>query len=500
RINDFIQEASEWVYEISINRIPQLSIESAKLMFIDTIAAALNSLRSNWTRILINNNYSIIERYPMLSIMFDYDSTLLYYGHLGHGIIAPILHYFVNNGNKLSGEGIIEAIVASVEISARIAASLSLSSYRGQMMSPVHSLTTALLLSKMNEEPPSVIRRSLIYALSFIIRPTREGFLTLSKIFTAAISSYFGILAYELAKNSSEDPNIDTLHAFLKSWDAPILIKPLSGLGKRWHINTISVKKYPACSYAQTAIELAIKLSKELSYYEIKQVDKIILKENILTYLMDLGHERFIKGPYTPFTALQFYTPYLISSALIHKNFTIDNYSNTAINDAKVWSLVKKVVIEHYKDYTIKLLSEPLPFGVAFNELSEDLIKKLSIILGISASELETLKSRNYDLDNIDINNTRKYMGIGIEVYLSNGKRISGEEEIIEGFHGTDLNTKFNVTINKLRRGLEPLIADEDEVNNMINTLLNLHKASVNEARSLLNSLITVLQHSGRQE
>ncbi|WP_054842283.1 hypothetical protein [Vulcanisaeta distributa] len=96
KVRNFLQEASEWLHEITYNDIPPLSIESAKLMLIDTLAAALNSLSVNWAISLISN-HDIIDVYPMLSVMFDYDSTLLYYGHLGHGIIAPILYYYLVN-------------------------------------------------------------------------------------------------------------------------------------------------------------------------------------------------------------------------------------------------------------------------------------------------------------------------------------------------------------------------------------------------------------------
>lgn len=484
KIAEFFDEAAEWIYELTINKIPQLSISSIELMIIDTVAAALNSLIPTWARDLVRG-YDVIESLPILSVMFDYDSTLLYYGHLGHGIVAPL---FMSDS---PGDKIIEAVASASEVSGRVAASLSLSNYRGQMMSSLHALSTSIMLSKLSDAKPDVIRRAMAYSIAYPLRPTRVGFMSLSKLLVAVIGFRHGELSYRLATRSWEliDPKV--FSSFMESWGGVVLAKPLSKLGSRWHVDTLSIKKYPACSYAQTAIEAARDIHRELGIINPSRVERIVIRENALTYLMDRGHEAMIRGPRTPFTTLQFYTPYLVSRALLRGDLWLSDYSEEAVSDEMTWYLVNKVELTHDSDLTLRLLREPLPFGVAIGELGESFIKTLNSTLGLSSGEL-----RGYDLDSVDLNAARKYMGVILEVHID-GRRIESHRELIDGFHGSGIEAKAKVALKKLSVGAEHTLGSE--ASTLTDILRNLRRAGEDEVRLLRELLVRAIGYSGRR-
>jgi 2-methylcitrate dehydratase PrpD len=470
-MESFLEEAKEWANNISISKVPNDSLENAKLMIIDTIFTALISSRTYWAKMLLdllNVNYQ--ELFPILSVMYDYDSTLLYYGHLGHGIASPLL-FSIPNAN-VSGKELMEAVISSVEISARVAASLSVSRTRGQSMTSIHALSTAVFLSKLYNQD---LKNSMGLSLSYMIKPTSHGFGSLGKLYSASLGVEMGYKAFRLAKYQNVNENF--LTDFLKQYGEYYLKAPLGSFNKRWHVNTLSVKKYPACAYAQTLIEGALEISQEVNLDEISEVT---LRENMLTYFMDKNHERIVKEGNPSFTLLQFYSPYLLTVTIKDKGFGVNSYDESHIKDPLIWKLAYKVNILHDVNLTIKLLNEPLPFGVAINEIGADFIKKF---LGGFEYNL-----RGVDLNEVNFEKTRKYMGIIIDVKTKEGRKISVEKEIVDGFHGTGLEKKREVVNKKFLDAIKD--SNEEDLKNIYNILYSLEKRGNDELKFMYKVLI----------
>ncbi|AOL17425.1 hypothetical protein BFU36_12685 [Sulfolobus sp. A20] len=193
-MESFLDEAVQWTENLSISKIPHKSLENAKLMIIDTISATLVSSRSEWSKKLgISKIESVLELFPILSVMYDYDSTLLYYGHLGHGITAASL--FSIPYLNVSGEDLMKSAIASSEISARVASSLSISKTRGQSMTSIHSLSTSIVLSELYN---TNLKNSIGLSLGYMIKPTLHGFVSLSKLYSASLGVEMGYKAFRV--------------------------------------------------------------------------------------------------------------------------------------------------------------------------------------------------------------------------------------------------------------------------------------------------------------
>lgn len=472
-MESFLEEATQWINSLSLSKISQDSLKNAKLMIMDTIASMLISSRTEWTNkfSFLNNIESTIELFPILSVMYDYDSTLLYYGHLGHGVTTAILYSIPNL--DVSGRDIMEAVIAASEVSARVAASLSISRTRGQSMTSIHSLSTSIVLSKLYN---SNIKNAMALSLSYMIKPTYHGFGSLAKLYSASLGVEIGYKAFRLANYQNVNENF--LIDFLKQYGEEYLKSPLGGFGKRWHINTLSVKKYPACAYAQTVIEAALEISNEVN---LNEINEITLRENMLTYFMDRNHERIVKEGNISFTLLQFYSPYLLVSTIKDKEFGVNSYSEHHIKDPLIWKFVSKVNIVHDSNLTSKLLNEPLPFGVAIKELGVDFIKK---ILGDTGYNLQGI-----DLNEVNFEKTRKYMGIIIDVKTNKDRKISVEKEIVDGFHGTGLEKKIEVVNKKFL--LDAISkSNEEDLKNIYNILYSLEKRGNDELKFMYKVLV----------
>ncbi len=492
-VREFLIDASNWVHDLSVEKIPLNSIDHAKILFIDTLGAAIASLTTTYGKMFVSGFYNDIDDMPTvlpaLSILLDFDSTLLYYGHLGHGILASALFYAISN--ETTGSEIVEAIIGASEITSRIAASLVLSEVRGQMMMPLHALTTAIMLAKLSDQDPNTILNAINHAVSILLKPLREGFATIAKTLIASTGFNHGLNSFNLAKSVKNNNNL-SFESFLKNWKGIIVETPYSGLGKRWHINTLSIKKYPACSYAQTAIEAILQIRESINPSEITQ---ITVKENLLTYHMDKTSKVFIERGLR-FPILQFFTPYLISYTLIYGKPNPLMYEKEYIQSKGIWNLIAKTKFMHSLNLTSKLLREPLPFSVAFKELN--ILTKLYLLLRFGGLKALTMLQypeirRGHDIEYINLERTKKILGVEIEVKTSTTKyEIS--REIIDGFHGTSLDKKWAITLNKLNY-LKMFMSDT-EFQHAIDILRNLEKANYEELNFIVKVVKKALEHS----
>jgi len=502
-IYEFFTNASSWVKSLSLNDIPSQALEHFKIMFIDyigSISASLSSthgvklVESNMASLKDDHPYGYLSLFPSLSVLLDFDSTLLFYGHIAHGILSSLI--VMSMGNEVTGRDLVEAGIAASEISARVAASLVFSDVRGQMMSFLHALSSAIVFSKLSDSSESEILCSMGNALSYPIKPTREGFASLAKILVASTSTLHGLLSYELCKKSSGRTRGDVFNSFMKSWSRIVTYTPLGNLGKKWHITTLSIKKYPACSYAQTVIDATYHVNSLLSKDDLHKIEEIILEENILTYGMDSIYSKFVKGPQTEFTVLQFYTPYLLAYTLVHGSFGPEAYNEANIGDSNVWSMAGKVKLRHNKRFTKELFKEPLPFGLALHEINKFkasiVLLKLLSIEGIGMLR-DIWLGEGYDIEKLEFEGLRKIIPIALEIKVRGANKIRVEKEITDGFHGTGVNSKKYVALSKLNY-LSKFIGND--VENVVDVVLKLEKAGYDEIRLIITAIRKALQQA----
>ncbi len=476
----FLEESARWASGFELGDAPASVLEAAKILVIDTIAAALSSLNTGPGRRVcrqLRGRLSDAEAMATLSVLLDHDSTLLYYGHIGHGAVsAPLLGY----EGELGGAGLLEAVIASAEVGARLAASLSLGRTRGQMMTVIHSLAAATALGKAAGMPPNRLEAAMTLSLAYMVRPSRSGFTTIAKVLAAANGVSLGMRAYRLAPLSRAARPSAVLEDLYREWGGIALQAPLGGYGERWHLETLSVKPWPACSYAQTAIEAAHRIAEQL---EPGEVEEILVEGSALTYYMDMMHRPAVKGPETSFTTLQFYTPYLVAYTLARRGFGREAYEEKSIKDPQIWRLASRVRSIHNTRFTSHVLAEPLPFGVAIGELGPARsLALMAKLLGPHAIPVVMGRPgilRGARLEEVDLRNTRKHVPVRVVVRTRTGS-LEGEAWIVEGFHGTGSRAKREKALGKLLEGSENLLGRED-TRMLADVLLSLEKAGPDE-------------------
>jgi len=505
----FFEDALEWIHGLSINSIPSDTLNNLKLMFMETLGAAAASLYVSHGRRLLGEFRSVgLDSLPILSIMLDYDSAV-YYGHIGHGVIYGALRG-VLEGREVSGEDLVVSSLAASELVARLGASVTLT--KGQTLTTfLASVSTALILSRMSGMDPKGMFSALAYAMSFPMRPSIRGFGTLAKVLTAYIGALHGVSSFRLAKAGyGEDPSI--IETLLRSWVRRPMVAALGGLGRRWHMDTLSIKKYPSCYYALTAIDAALKLREYIS--DPSNIEVLIIRENILTYLMDLMFEQFVRGPDSPFTVLEFYTPYLVSHTLVRGDPGPGMYEDTSTRDPLVWRLTGRVRFTHDSS-----LTRNSPFYRRFMS-SMSPLSRASLFLRIAPIMLRYMRmresmrrviefdessamddtiigalSRVVGSDVVDhvfsFSEEKSTMGVVLEARLSYGRRIDVRSDITEGLHGTGMEAKRRVALDKLRYLTSML--NEDAASYVTEALNNLEKLSPSEARELVKCVLSVI-------
>ena len=488
RVTSFLEESSSWISELELNMVPNSALLAAKVLVVDTLAAAFSSLNTTPGRRIcrgLQSSVAVPELFSIESVLLDHDSTLLYYGHLGHGVVAVTL---ASGHKNIDGARLVESILAGVEVGARLAASLSLSRTRGQMLSVAHSVAAAAGLGKLLDLDSGTLFNALALSLAYIIKPTRAGFTTPGKVLAAANPLSHGIRAFKLAV-AGERGSSRVFDSLLEEWGGIVLRAPLGGFGSRWHIETVSVKPWPACSYAQTAIDAALKLSEAL---DVGSVREIIVEENALTYYMDKTFEPSIDGPRTSFTTLQFYTPYIIAYTLLNRGFSRTAYEPRSISDKHVWRLASIVRRVHNPDLTARILKEPLPFGVAIWEMGAlKTLFLLAKLLGAGSLGVVLKHSgilRGSPLDSVDFNSARKIMPASIIVKTDNGS-FEASSEIVKGFHGTGIEAKLEVAVGKLMEAASTIV-NRDELDMVKDILLRVERAGIDEV-NIVSSIIS---------
>ncbi len=484
-IHGFLDESAEWASGFSLADAPPSVVETAKILVADTLAAAFSSLNTGPGLEVCRELKGVLgeaEAVSAMSVLLDHDSTLLYYGHVGHSAVpAPLL-----GSRGIDGQNLLEAVIASAEVGARLAASLSFSRARGQMLTIVHSLISAVAMAKASETPASRVGRAMALSLAYTVKPTRSGFASEAKILAAANGVSTGLRAYRLAQAGARGPTPRVLEDLHREWGGVVLREPLGGYGARWHLETLSVKPWPACSYAQTAIEAALRIAGDLDPREVREV---VVEGSALTYYMDRSHEPAVRGPETPFTVLQFYTPYIVAYTLSRGSFGREAYEPESLGDSGIWRLAARTRSTHQARFTAKLLEEPLPFGVAIRELGP--LKTLGAMVKLLGPKALALAAANpgilrgHRLDEVRMQNTRKQVPVRIRVRTAS-QELEAEAWIVKGFHGTGIDSKRETATRKLLESAGKLLGEED-ARTLADIVSRLEKAGPDEVGILVN-------------
>jgi 2-methylcitrate dehydratase PrpD len=110
-------------------------------------------------------------------------------------------------------------------------------------------------------------------------------------------------------------------------------------LGASWQIEEVAIKPIPACHFTHAAADAAIALSAKLDPRAIRSVEVLVPGEVVKTVCEPEANKR---APANSYDA-QFSIPYIVATGLLRGRFTLDELEDTAMTDAEVLALAKRV-------------------------------------------------------------------------------------------------------------------------------------------------------------
>lgn len=291
-----------------------------------------------------------------LGNVLDYDDNYLgegFGGHPGSAIIPPALA--VAEQLEAPGKELITSVVIGYEVALHVGAAIAPTKARGVQVLPLatwQSLGAAAAAAKLLHLDREETRNALGLAGVTVPVPSgrkwgeakdEEGPVSWAKN-NFGWASMGAVLGPLLAKRGflGNRQVFDGDHGFwiMAGSDRCEFDKLVAGLGEDYMLLKAGIKKYPACWWAQSALEAVDELEKEsLAVDEIREINLMIFHEAVENL------SNF--SPKNP-VDVQFSLPYLIALKL--SKHSLLNVSEEVLLDNRVQSLARKVHIREGKD------------------------------------------------------------------------------------------------------------------------------------------------------
>ncbi|MBI3726545.1 MmgE/PrpD family protein [bacterium] len=308
------------------------------------------------------------------SMAHDMDDYVVF-GHTGHSAVFAAL----GAGEALGrpGKDVLAAIVAANELGGRLGASCLVGPQNGQLWSYVHQLGGAAATARLLGLDARTTRHAISLALAqptFGLWPAFMG--PDSKLTTAAEPLRSGVRAAFLAQAGLTGPGeiLDGRTGLLGRIPFVPLPGFLSGLGRAWLTETLSIKTTPGCAYVTAPVVAACEAISALKKsrgktFDQDEVEKIVVRATFLTVEMDGLSHPYISAvaaggagaPVLTPVVVNFSTPLSIAVALLDEGELSPDAlaeERLARDQEVILRLSRRVSVEHDTERTALLLHE----------------------------------------------------------------------------------------------------------------------------------------------
>ncbi|MBM3897680.1 MAG: MmgE/PrpD family protein [Thaumarchaeota archaeon] len=365
---------SDYAHSLQFSDLPKDVIHETKRRVIDSLGCAIGAFDAEPCRIArkvvpsIQNGATIIgtskKTLPDLAAFangsmiryLDCNDTYLSKepAHPSDNIAAALA---VAETENASGKDLITAIVLAYEIQCRLCDAASLRS-RGWDHVTYGAFSTSLCSAKLMK----LSEKSMKYALglagvaNIALRQTRVGELSMWKGCAFANTARNGVFAALLAREGMTGPApiFEGEKGFMKLVSGQFRLYRFGGDNAPFKILETYIKHFPVEYHAQSAVEAALELRRELQKKEGKNFISSIKSIEIQSFdaaieIIGSGSERW--DPRTRETA-DHSLPYCVAVALMDGTITVNSFSLERIRDKKLYGLLQKVVVVEDKEFT----------------------------------------------------------------------------------------------------------------------------------------------------
>lgn len=398
-----------------------------------------------------------------LAILLDYDEVS-YVGHLSAAAVNVSIAHAADH--KLNGRQLLTAIVAANECASRLTAATILGPFfRGQSSTHTHLLGAAVACLKSRNPPLQQWVSSMSLSLGMLPAPVHDAILGGDlKALTAATPVRMALDACDaglagLTGNAAVLDDPDGLLATLSAVYMPEAIT--AGLGKAWHTDTLSFKRFPASAYSQAVLECAERIHRRFGALESSRVERIEINASILTWLLDRKISTHAAGYQRNVTSANFSVRYAVATVLRDGFLKPVHFTTAAIADTATAELADKIVIVHDFDYTEAMIRATAPLGQAVRQAGTRALQWPEL----HAFGGEDVEARLHELGPAEETFAEATMNIGADltVTLIDGTTIGERCATPTGFAGpaTKMNHVQISTAKLIGTGLTAGIADE---------------------------------------
>ena len=123
-------------------------------------------------------------------------------------------------------------------------------------------------------------------------------------------------------------------------------LAPLTdGLGKRYVVAEMGIKKYPSGRVTHTPIDAALSAREKLSGFDAEEIERVTVRYTKGGFAMTCLPEEDRHFPTRPQHA-RFSLYYTLASALLRGHVALEDFTSEAVNDEKIRSLIEKIHVE----------------------------------------------------------------------------------------------------------------------------------------------------------
>lgn len=356
-----------------------------------------------------------------LSSCLSYEDSM-YVGYVSHSTANVPLAW--RRRQRLTGRALLTAMVAANECAARVTAAATLGPFRGQ--TAAYAQLVGAVAARLHGAGAPVRQWIDAWGLALAAPPwsLRRAFLgSDAKVLSAAVPVRVGLDACDAAAAGlCGAPDIlehpDGFLATFAEVGSPEVVT--TGLGTRWHTETLSFKVHPAGAYTDAAIDCAAELHHRLTTEDLAEIQEIVVYAARLTITMDRAAAQYLAAEQSAIMALNLSVAYNVATALITGSVAPTDLAEPATADPARWALAAKIHLEYDAELSRNVLLATAPLGEALRQAGDRATRWLADFAGGHAVKGPPPD----DVPSTTFEDASKAVGARIQITMRDGRRL----------------------------------------------------------------------------
>jgi 2-methylcitrate dehydratase PrpD len=374
-------ELASWARTVRYEDIPAPTLAAARSQLVSNLAAVRGSLDHPLGSRITGAYGSPCQSDPgrsahvlaALATALDFDEVA-YSGHVSAGAVNVAIAEALHSG--ADGRTLLANIVVANECGARVSAATILSPFfRGQTNTHCHLASAAAARLYARGASLREWTDGLGLALGVLAVPLHHAVVTSDvKALSAAVPVRMALDACDAAAHGLAGPESILEHpeGLLAQLSAvPLPDAVTRGLGRRWHTDTLTYKRFPGSAYLHAAFDCAERLYRRLGALDASRVRRVVVHGSLLTWQMERKVVPALDGPRTSVSATTLSVGYGVATLLSTGAFGVRDLTPAAIGDEARWQLADKVEVAHDMRLSERMAQATSPLGEALRQAGD---------------------------------------------------------------------------------------------------------------------------------